>query len=81
MLSKLSEVKTLARGEAGAGQRIWVEGAGWHGHGSGPWSGGTRRWRLGGAASITESFKEKLAELGSKVKKERRGRKNYVTTG
>lgn len=77
MLSKLSEVKTLARGEAGAGQHIWV----------GVWAGmgmvqdpevgvrGDGGWR-GREASIIESFKEKLAELGSKVEKERRGRKN-----
>lgn len=77
MLSKLSEVKTVARGEARAGQHIWAGGAGWHGHVSGPWSGeegrGDRGW---GAASISESFKEKVAELGSKEAEERRGRKN-----
>lgn len=76
MLSKLSEVKTVARGEARAGQHIWAGGAGWHGHGSGPWSRGGCGERGWGAASISESFKEKVAELGSKEAKERRGRKN-----
>ena len=76
MLSKLSEVKTVSRGKARAGQHIWAGGAGWHGHGSGPWSGEGGAEIEAGVQQASQSFKEKVAELGSKEAKERRGRKN-----